>query len=269
MEDINRAMKVAVLIDAENISYKYAQLILEEAGRFGNVVCRRIYGDWSATDMKSWRQPIMDYSIHAIQQFKNTSGKNASDSALIIDAMDIVHEHKYQCICIVSSDSDFTRLASRLREAEVYVVGMGEQKTPSSFKSACDKYLYLDVLLNEEIQNDNKEGVSEHDKKQEDVKESKEMLTEDGLNIDSIKSTIDDILETNSDEEGWVHLGALGDMINRKITDFDVRNFGYKKLSSFITSLGCYEIKSVVNDEKQNIKVVYARKTQEDKLNEH
>ena len=186
-------MKVAVLIDAENISFKYAKLILDEASRQGTVVCRRIYGDWSEASLSSWKTAIMEYSFNAIQQFHNTKGKNSSDSALIIDAMDLMHESNYQCMCIVSSDSDFSKLASRLRESEIYVVGMGETKTPVSFRSSCDKFLYLDVLLNKykEMENRIKQ------KQEAEARSSGQSKADDksGLNKAVIIEEIDTIRE--------------------------------------------------------------------------
>ena len=146
---------MAVLIDAENISYRYAKIILDEASNYGPLIYKRIYGDWSSPTMAPWRNLILNYSIQPIQQFANTRGKNATDSALIIDAMDLLHAGKQQGFCIVSSDSDFTRLAARLRESEMLVVGMGEKKTPASFISACDRFHYLDVLLSERIRSSN------------------------------------------------------------------------------------------------------------------
>lgn len=252
--------KVAVLIDAENISYKYAQLILNEAGNIGNVVCRRIYGDWSSNSISSWKTPIMDYSINAIQQFQNTSGKNSSDSALIIDAMDLLHEGKYQSICIVSSDSDFTRLASRLREEEIYVVGMGEQKTPTSFKSACDKFLYLDVLSakndaqGEDV--DEEVAVETTDDQSNEIEEN----SKSGLDQKTIIVSINEIIDTECDEDGWAGLAAVGNKLSRKITDFDVRNFGFSRLKPFIEHLGVYDIKIEALSSKSDSKVVYIKK---------
>lgn len=236
-------MKVAVLVDAENIAPKYAKLVIAEASRFGNVICKRIYGDWSDAGLSSWREPIMEYSFNSVQQFHNTKGKNSSDSALIIDAMDILHGAKYQCICIISSDSDFTRLASRLRESEIYVVGMGEQKTPATFRNACDKFLYLDLLY-EAIAKDSKK-VSEKKssiKKQMSVEES-------GLNMQLIITEIDSIISNESSEDGWILLAELGNGLSKKLPDFDVRNFGCSKLSQFIKALDKYELKSETPDE--------------------
>ena len=146
---MNNEMKLAVLIDAENISSQYIDVILSEANNLGDVIYKRIYGNWTTQQMASWRTTILNNAIQPIQQYSNTTGKNSSDSALIIDTMDLLYTTNLDGFCIVSSDSDFTRLASRLRESQKYVLGMGESKTPRSFISACNKFLYLDVLLEE------------------------------------------------------------------------------------------------------------------------
>lgn len=256
--DNERLMKTAVLIDAENISWKYAKLILDEAARMGSVICKRIYGDWSSPSTSSWKISIMEHSLQAIQQFQNTTGKNSSDSALIIDAMDLLHEGKYQCICIVSSDSDFTRLAARLRESEVYVVGMGEQKTPVSFKNACDKFLYLDLLSKASADtpapsNGNSTPVAQEEQKSEDT------TTENGLNVQAVVGAIESIISAESDEEGWYFLGDLGNRLINRFPDFDVRNFGHKKLSNFIQSIPSFEIKKE-KSQGSSFKLVYIRK---------
>ena len=257
MKENNMSLKVAVLIDAENIAPKYAQLILSEASNFGSVVRRRIYGDWSLTTLSSWKTPIMDYSINPIQQFHNTTGKNSSDSALIIDAMDLLHEERYQCVCIVSSDSDFTRLAARLRESEIYVVGMGEQMTPASFRSACDRFLYLDLLEKEE-EKKKSESIAA-DEKGEQVMALREN-DQNGLNLQTVIATINGIIDTESDEDGWAGLATVGYKLNAKISDFDVRNFGCSKLTQFIKGQAVFEVKEEKSQSNPNIKVVYIRK---------
>ena len=255
-------MKVAILVDAENISYKYAKLILEEAGNIGSVVCKRIYGDWSENSLSSWRKPIVEYSFNAIQQFQNTKGKNSTDSALIIDAMDLLHEASYQCICIVSSDSDFSKLASRLRESEIFVVGMGEQKTPVSFRSACDKFLYLDVLQ-KEIEKEKEEAEKQiQNQKQKKKTETAAHEEESGLNRKVITKEIDRLLSSESTEDGWMDLGGVGHKLGQKFPDFDVRNFGFSKLSQFIKNMGKYEIKGEVNEANPLSKVYYIRRKQ-------
>lgn len=143
---VEKELKIAILIDAENISSKYASIILQEAASLGNVIYKRIYGDWTTTHLNSWKKVLLENAVQPIQQFSNTIGKNSSDSALIIDAMDLLYQNNLDAFCIVSSDSDFTRLASRLRESQMFVLGMGEKKTPRSFISACNKFSYLDLL---------------------------------------------------------------------------------------------------------------------------
>ena len=251
-------MKVAILVDAENISYRYAKLILEEAGNIGAVVCKRIFGDWSENSLSSWRTPIVEYSFNAIQQFQNTKGKNSTDSALIIDAMDLLHDANYQCICIVSSDSDFSKLASRLRESEIFVVGMGEQKTPVSFRSACDKFLYLDVLQKEL----DKAEAEEKRKQRKEAESSAAPEVESGLNRKVVINEINRLLSNESSEDGWMALGELGSKLSQKFPDFDVRNFGFSKLSQFIKNTGKYEIKAEINEANPLSKAYYIRQKQ-------
>ena len=240
--------KLAVLIDAENISHKYVKILLDEASNYGSVVYKRIYGDWSNASVSSWRNVILDYSIHPIQQFSNTKGKNATDSAMIIDAMDLLHTGKLQGFCIVSSDSDFTRLAGRLRESEMLVIGMGERKTPASFISACDRFCYLDVLLDEK-RKDEAEAAKLRAVKSELAEASKDLRKETqaepevktGRDLDEIVKAIGELIDEHSDDEGWVFLGSLGHGLQSRYPDFDARNFGYRKLSEFVRSLRMFE----------------------------
>ncbi len=159
-------MKIAVLIDAENISSKYASIILQEASSMGNLIYKRIYGNWTTSTLNSWKKELLDNAIQPIQQYSNTVGKNSSDSALIIDAMDLLYQKHLDAFCIVSSDSDFTRLASRLRESEMFVLGMGEQKTPRAFISACNKFVYLDLLHKANAESANGKRAKTRKKKQ-------------------------------------------------------------------------------------------------------
>lgn len=257
-----QSLKTAVLIDAENISWTYAKLILDEASKIGTVICRRIYGDWSSQSLSSWRKPIMDYSIQPIQQFQNTTGKNSSDSALIIDAMDLLHEGRYRCVCIASSDSDFTRLAARFRESEIYVVGMGEQKTPVSFRSACDKFLYLDVLAQENkpsrAPGAEKPSAPSRSAGLGEAAPAESSPVDSGLNKQDVVNAINDVLAHESDEDGWYFMGELGNRLLSKFPDFDVRNFGYSKLTPFVKSLNLYEVKGIENP-STHIKYVYMR----------
>lgn len=216
----------AVLIDAENISSKYVKYIFAELAGDGVATYKRIYGDWTAPNMNSWKSVLLDNSLIPIQQFSYTNGKNATDSAMIIDAMDILYGHNVQGFCLVSSDSDFTRLASRLREAGMVVIGMGEQKTPAPFKNACNKFRYLEVL----------EQASKSSSGSKN--EPKPALRDSEQKITNIKNAVTSIINDNSDEEGKVSLSYVGNALANMFPDFDVRNFGHNKLSKFILSLG-------------------------------
>ncbi len=162
---MDKELKIAVLIDAENVSSKYVNIILQEASSLGNLIYKRIYGNWTTSLLNSWKKELLDNAIQPIQQYSNTTGKNSSDSALIIDAMDLLYQKNLDAFCIVSSDSDFTRLASRLRESEMYVMGMGEQKTPRAFISACNKFVYLDLIYKANKESANKAKKKSSSKK--------------------------------------------------------------------------------------------------------
>jgi Fe-S-cluster formation regulator IscX/YfhJ len=224
--------KIAILIDADNVSDKYIKYIFDEISNHGTPTYKRIYGDWTKPQLASWKSVLLNYSIMPIQQYSYTTGKNSTDSALIIDAMDILYSKNVDGFCIVSSDSDFTRLAARLREAGMYVIGMGEKKTPTPFISACEKFKYLEVLAG------SIDDVSAGDEMLEKQQVPKEGLANRGEVIKSIKNIIDE----RSDEEGWIGLGEVGTKLNMRYPDFDTRNYGHSKLSSFILSLNKFEI---------------------------
>lgn len=218
-------MKIAVLIDADNVSDKYIKHIFDEISNHGTPTYKRIYGDWTKPQLSSWKVVLLNYSITPIQQYSYTTGKNSTDSALIIDAMDILYSDNVDGFCIVSSDSDFTKLASRLRESGMYVMGMGEKKTPKPFISACEKFKYLEVL---DLDNDTK--VDEKTDK-------KKILKEDLSNKNELIKSIKLIINESSDEDGWINLGKVGDKLNKRYPDFDTRNYGFSKLSSLVESL--------------------------------
>ena len=238
---MNQEMKLAVLIDAENISNKYIDVILSEANNLGNIVYKRIYGNWTTPQMASWKNIILDNAIQPIQQYSNTIRKNSSDSALIIDTMDLLYQSDLDAYCIVSSDSDFTRLASRLRESQKYVLGMGESKTPRSFISACNKFLYLDVLFEEACEEPVEHETSiPHDREKTSHSSEYRHNGQDafdntlGKDLSTIKLALIKLTEENSDEDGWIFSGTLGNLLNKQFSDFDVRNFGFKKFVPFI-----------------------------------
>lgn len=224
--------KIAVLIDADNVSDKYIKPIFDEISNHGIPTYKRIYGDWTKPQLASWKTVLLNYSITPIQQYSYTTGKNATDAALIIDAMDILYSKNVDGFCIVSSDSDFTKLAARLREAGMYVIGMGEKKTPTPFISACEKFKYLEVLATIPANaNQPTEKVEKQDTKKENMADTEEL-------IESIKT----IVTESSDEDGWAFLGEVGKRLNKRYPDFDTRNYGHSKLTPLISSLRQFEI---------------------------
>lgn len=323
---MRKDMKIAVLIDAENISSKYANTILQEASGLGNVIYKRIYGNWTSSQLGSWKQELLDHAIQPIQQYSNTSGKNSSDSALIIDAMDLLYQNRLDAFCIVSSDSDFTRLASRLRESEMYVLGMGEKKTPRAFISACNKFVYLDVLAGQKERDSKKKASSsrrrssatpetstdsaaaqDEQKIQQDQKASRratggqskatpsaipqatlaqgehaseegkaraasersahtesddraeKIIYSEGTDIIEVTDALVQIIEEYSDDEGWMPASNLANIVSRRLSDFDTRNFGFKKFVPFVESLKIFEKRSVSSSEDPNVRSIYFR----------
>ena len=253
--DIKNDLRLAVLIDADNVPYVNVKEMLEEIAKYGIPTFKRIYADWTKPTVSGWKSVLLENAITPVHQFSYTTGKNSTDSALIIDAMDILYSGKVDGFCIVSSDSDFTKLATRLREAGMKVFGFGEKKTPKPFISSCDKFIYLEILSKEiedkfEIETKNKKPVS---KKRKAVS-LKPMLNKDEELVDLISDSIDDI----ADENGWAFLGDLGNFLLKKQPNFDPRNYGYNKLVPLIKSFGRFEI-----DEREigkgNIKHVYVR----------
>ncbi len=239
--------RYAVLIDADNISDKYIKFILDEISNDGVATYKRIYGDWTRTTSASWKSVLLEHSITPIQQYSYTFGKNATDSAMIIDAMDILYSGNVEGFCLVSSDSDFTRLASRLRESGMDVVGMGESKTPKAFISACNKFKYLDLLAMADQQ-------AQEQPKTAKAVEEEEVMT----NFDTIKKAIITIVQENSDEDEWIFIGDIGNKLQKRYPDFDVRNFGFNKFTPFIKSLDLFEIKSERINGSNN-KLIYVR----------
>ena len=225
--------RFAVLIDADNVSDKYIRLILDELSNDGTITYKRIYGDWTRPALGSWKGVLLDYSITPIQQYGYTTGKNATDSAMIIDAMDILYTGNVEGFCIVSSDSDFTRLASRLREAGKFVVGMGEKKTPAPFVAACNRFTYLEVLAQQPAA------------EQEQAAPLDPVAGEDRMALPAIKQAIQAIADETSDDEGWASISDIGNILIKRFPDFDVRNYGFKKLTRFVDSLDLFEVRTV------------------------
>jgi uncharacterized LabA/DUF88 family protein len=223
MEDNNH---FALLIDSDNVSAKYMKGILDEMTKHGTVTYKRIYGDWTSSQTARWKDMLAENSVTPIQQFANTMGKNATDSTLIIDAMDILYTGNVKGFCIVSSDSDFTRLASRLRESGMTVIGMGEEKTPKSFRAACSIFTNLEVLITDE-ENQPDGQVSTAKKRRRGTKG-------DGVSKSAVRDAIIDIINENNDQGKPTSLAEVGSRLVNKYPDFDVRNFGYSVLSKFL-----------------------------------
>ena len=218
--------KFAVLIDSENVSYRYVDIIMDELAKEGTITYRRIYGDFSSSLTRGWKDTLLQYSIIPVQSFPYTSGKNSTDATMVIDAMDILYTGKVDGFCLVSSDCDFTRLASRLKEAGMKVIGMGEQKTPPAFVAACSEFKYLDLLYAEsQKEKDDKPQKSEKSEK-------KGGFASERVIERYIRALIDE-------EEGeYVNVATIGSALKNKYSDFDCRNYGYKKLSAFLQHLG-------------------------------
>lgn len=241
--------RFAVLIDADNVPYANVKGMMEEIAKYGTPTFKRIYGDWTKPTVSGWKSVLLENAITPIQQYSYTTGKNATDSAMIIDAMDILYTGKVDGFCIISSDSDFTRLALRLREAGVKVIGMGQKKTPAPFIAACDKFIYIEILSK-----NTPTSSKEEDKKEEEVQTTNTIKRIDKQVIEQIASSISDL----ADESGWAFLGEVGTLMLKKEPDFDPRNYGFKKLGQLIKSTAHFEIDERQTD-KSNIKLVYIK----------
>jgi len=240
--------KLAILIDADNVPYANVRQMLEEIAKNGTPTIKRIYADWTKPTVSGWKNVLLENAITPIQQYSYTTGKNSSDSALIIDAMDILYSGKVNGFCIVSSDSDFTRLATRLREAGMTVIGFGEKKTPQPFISACDKFIYLEIL---------KAATAEPKVTKKSVTKSKKEEPISKVDTETIRIITESVNDL-ADETGWAFLGSLGNHILKKKPDFDPRNYGFPKLLSLIKNINKFDI-----DEREaglnNIRHIYLK----------
>ena len=250
--------RFAVLIDADNVSVRYLKVIMDEVSKDGIATYKRIYGDWTNPALISWKSTLLDNSVLPIQQYSYTTGKNSTDSAMIIDAMDILYSGQVEGFCLVSSDSDFTRLAARLRESGMTVIGMGESKTPNSFIAACNKFKYLDILATAEEEESDDEPKSDGKKTGSKTKKTavktaakpkqKENPTADRqepqTSLKTLRRALRSIVRENSDEDDWMLIGQVGNFLSKRYPDFDVRNYGFSKLTPFLDSLDLFEIKS-------------------------
>lgn len=216
-------MRYAVLIDADNVAAKYTKNILDELSNYGIATYKRVYGDWTRTSLAGWKNMALDNAITPVQQYSYTTGKNATDSAMIIDAMDILYSNNVDGFCIVSSDSDFTRLAIRLRESGKHVIGMGEKKTPKPFSTACNAFKYLEILAEEEVQSNEVDRVE----------------------LKTLEEAIIRIIAENANLEEEINIGELGSRLQGRYPDFDVRNYGYSKFSQFLKDFDCLSFRKV------------------------
>ena len=278
--------RFAVLIDADDVSVKYIKIILDEISKDGIATYKRIYGDWTNPSLISWKSTLLDNSIIPVQQYSYTTGKNSTDSAMIIDAMDILYSGRVEGFCLVSSDSDFTRLAARLRESGMTVIGMGESKTPNSFIAACNKFKYLDILsAADEAEAEEAAPKAEPAKKPaaqpkktaqkaaakkpkeepkaekepkpaEPKKQQEKAIEEPRTSLRTIRRALRTIVRENSDEDNWIMVSQVGNLLDKRYTDFDVRNFGFSKLTPFLESLDMFEIKDMKKDSSSPQKYV-------------
>lgn len=245
---MEKDLKLAVLIDGDNIPSAYVKEMMQEIAKYGNPTVKRIYGDWTKPNLSKWKNLLLENAITPIQQYGYTQGKNATDSAMIIDAMDLLYSGKVNGFCLVSSDSDFTRLAIRLREASMYVIGIGEKKTPEPFIVACDRFIYIEILKKDtEVEN-----TPSQNKGGKQPKNQIDKVTPQVIKL--IATTISDV----ADDDGWAFLGDVGGLLMKKQPNFDSRNYGFEKLTPLIHSINKFEIEQRENT-KGRSKLIYVR----------
>lgn len=227
--------QLAVLIDGDNTTPTIIEALLAEIAKYGRATVKRAYGDWTTTHLRGWKEAVNTHAIQPMQQFAYTAGKNSTDSALIIDAMDLLYSGNLDGFCLVSSDSDFTKLASRLRESGKIVYGFGETKTPHSLVAACDRFVYLDVLR----------GAEEPaQRSEESPPRARGRKTSSELRGDSrLIRLLREGIEAASDDDGWAHLGSVGSHVAKQASDFDPRNWGYAKLVDLVTAIELFEVR--------------------------
>ena len=226
MKDLDDHKKIAVLIDADNAQLKKIKVVLDEIAAHGHIVIKRAYGDWSSDCLKNWKKSLNELAIQPIQQFAYTTGKNSTDASMIIDAMDLLYSSKFDAFALVSSDSDFTKLASRLRESEIFVFGVGEQKTPISFRNACDDFVITENLGLPDPAESNASNATKAKTKKSEVTKAKELVP-----------VLTKAWEQFQDDDGWANVAAAGSFVKRSKPDFDPRTYGATKLTEVIASL--------------------------------
>ena len=244
MAETPESTRLAVLIDGDNTTPTIIEALLAEIAKYGSATVKRAYGDWTTPNLRGWKEVINAHAIQPIQQFAYTTGKNATDSALIIDAMDLLYTGNLDGFCLVSSDSDFTKLASRLREAGKTVYGFGEPKTPHSLVAACDRFVYLDVLRSSDKQEQHSE---ETPTRSAPTRKSGGELRQDAKLLKLLR----DGLDAASDDDGWAHLGGIGTYVAKQAPDFDSRNWGYAKLVDLVTAIDLFDVKRIAGQSVQ------------------
>src|SRR4051794_6495117 len=247
---MENAVRLAVLIDADNAQASITEGLLAEVAKYGTAHVKRAYGDWTATNLRGWKDQLLAQSIQPIQQFAYTTGKNATDAAMVIDAMDLLYSGRLDGFCIVSSDSDFTRLAARIRESGLTVYGFGERKTPKPFVAACDKFIYIENLSY---------GQSEAAAPKPAPRTSAAKLKGDTALVKQLRNAV----EAASDDDGWAALSGVGNIITKQSPDFDSRNYGYAKLSDLITATTLFELDSRSPGDGKPVNI-YARDKRQD-----
>jgi uncharacterized LabA/DUF88 family protein len=229
----DQTVKLAVLIDADNAQPGNVEILLAEIAKYGTAHVKRAYGDWTGTNLKGWKEHLLSQSIQPIQQFAYTSGKNATDAAMVIDAMDLLYSGRFDGFCIVSSDSDFTRLAARIRESGLIVYGIGERKTPKPFVAACDKFIYTENLAFDAVEESTPSSAAKPAKKTPAA-----TLRSDTKLVNLLRNAV----EAASDEDGWAGLASVGHIVTKQQPDFDSRTYGYPKLSDLVTTSGLFDV---------------------------
>ncbi|WP_091931763.1 NYN domain-containing protein [Methanolobus profundi] len=250
MENDGIQDKLAVLIDADNAQPSIIEGLMDEIAIYGVASVKRIYGDWTSPNLGSWKDSLLEHSIQPIQQFAYTTGKNATDSSLIIDAMDLLYTEKLDGFCIVSSDSDFTRLSQRIRESGLKVYGFGERKTPQAFISACDKFIYTENLRKEEEATTSDVSVSSRSDRW-----TTNQLKGDSKLVNHLRNAVED----SADDDGWAFLALVGGNLIKRSPDFDPRNYGYKKLGELVEATDLFEIDKRKQNSSGKSVVVYIR----------
>ncbi|WP_423186921.1 NYN domain-containing protein [Alishewanella sp. d11] len=237
MKDLHSEKKIAVLIDAENAQYSVLSAVLSELAKHGHIIVKKAYGDWSSAHLKNWKDTLNELAINPVQQFSYTQGKNSSDAAMIIDAMDLLYSNKFDAFALVSSDSDFTKLASRLKESQIYVFGVGEYKTPLAFRNACDDFIHTEVLRAPES-DEPVEMAPVKQSNSELSKKSKRELCCDTRLINILRNSVRD----NADADGWAQVGGCGALIKRQYPDFDARTYGFPTFTKLYEATELFEI---------------------------